>query len=112
EPGFMHFLLLSILLSVGVSVLLKLAPRLALDIRQAIFVNYVVAAALSVWFLDPDPASLAHATLPAWGLLVVLGLGLPSMFWVPALSVRSTGVVKTDAAMRLSLLLPLMAAFT
>lgn len=108
----MHFLLLSIVLSVSVSVLLKLAPRLKLDIRQAIFVNYMVAALLAAWFLSPNPVSLVRDSLTVWGLLIVLGLGLPFMFWILALSVRSTGVVRTDAAMRLSLLLPLIAAFT
>lgn len=108
----MHFLLLSITLSVCVSVLLKLAPRLDLDIRQAIGVNYLVAALLTWCLLDPDPAALAHVGAPVWGLLLLLGLGLPAMFWVLALAVRRTGVVRTDAAMRLSLVLPLLAAFT
>ncbi len=107
----MHFLLLSIVLSVSVSVLLKLAPRLKLDIRQAILVNYLVAAAVVWWRFQPDLAPLTQATLPVWGLLLALGLGLPGMFWVLAVSVRRAGVVRTDAAMRLSLLLPLLAAF-
>jgi len=107
----MHLLLLSIVLSVSVSVLLKLAPRLNLDIRQAILVNYMVAAAVVWWRFQPDLAPLAQATLPVWGLLLALGLGLPGMFWVLAVSVRRAGVVRTDAAMRLSLLLPLLAAF-
>lgn len=108
----MHFLLLSIVLSVSVSVLLKLARRFELDIRQAIAVNYAVAALLTAALLQPDPASLLQAKLPTLGLLLVLGAGLPAMFWVLALAVRRTGVVRTDAAMRLSLLLPLIAAFT
>lgn len=108
----MHFLLLSIVLSVCVSVLLKLARRYDLDIRQAIAVNYAVAALLTALLLQPDPASLAQVGVPTLVLLLVLGAGLPAMFWVLALAVRRTGVVRTDAAMRLSLLLPLIAAFT
>lgn len=108
----MHYLLLSIALSVSVSVLLKLAPRWRLDVRQAIFVNYLVAAGLALALLQPDLSVWMHAGQRAWGLLVLLGLGLPAMFWVLALAVRHTGVVRTDAAMRLSLLLPLVAAFT
>lgn len=108
----MHYLLLSIVLSVSVSVLLKLARRYDLDIRQAIAVNYLVAALLTATFMQPDVRSLQDVGLSAWGLLLVLGAGLPSMFWVLALAVRRSGVVRTDAAMRLSLLLPLIAAFT
>ena len=108
----MHFLLLSIILSVSVSVLLKLVRRFDLDVRQAIAINYVVAALLTALLLQPDPASLLRASPSALALLLVLGAGLPAMFWVLALAVRRTGVVRTDAAMRLSLLLPLIAAFT
>jgi drug/metabolite transporter (DMT)-like permease len=49
---------------------------------------------------------------PAWRVLLALGVLLPAMFWVLAWSVRRVGVVLTDAAQRLSLLLPLLAAFT
>ena len=107
----MHFLLLSVVLSVSVSVLLKLAPRLRLDIRQAIAVNYVVAAALTAALLEPRLRSLQQVGWSGLGLLLLLGAGLPVMFWVLALAVRRAGVVRTDAAMRLSLLLPLVAAF-
>ncbi|MGB8636269.1 MAG: EamA/RhaT family transporter [Rhodanobacteraceae bacterium] len=107
----MHFLLLSVVLSVSVSVLLKLAARFNLDIRQAIAVNYLVAAVLTAALLQPQLRSLQQAGRPGLGLLLLLGAGLPTMFWVLALAVRRAGVVRTDAAMRLSLLLPLVAAF-
>ncbi|MGA7296574.1 MAG: EamA family transporter [Rhodanobacteraceae bacterium] len=107
----MHFLLLSVVLSVSVSVLLKLAPRLHLDIRQAIAVNYLVATVLTAALLQPQLRSLQQAGWPGLVLLLLLGAGLPAMFWVLALAVRRAGVVRTDAAMRLSLLLSLVAAF-
>ena len=109
----MHFIVLSVVCSVVVSVLLKLAPRHGVDVRQAIAGNYLVAVLLTVAWLDPHPSLLelpvAH---PAWRVLVALGVLLPSMFVVLAYSVRRVGVVVTDAAQRLSLLLPLLAAFT
>lgn len=108
----MHFLLLSVVFSVSVSVLLKLARRFDLDMRQAIAVNYVVAALLAAALLQPQPATLLDAPWPPLALLLLLGAILPAMFWVLALSVRQCGVVRTDAAMRLSLLLPLLAAFS
>ena len=43
--------------------------------------------------------------------MLCLRLLLPSLFLVLALSVRYTGIVKTDIAQRLSLFIPVMAAF-
>lgn len=106
------YLVFAIVFSVSVSVLLKLVPRYTLDVRQAIFVNYLVAGALTWGVLSPDVGSLAEISPGMWGVLVLLGLGLPSMFWVLAAAVRTSGIVRTDAAMRLSLLVPLVASFT
>lgn len=93
--------------------LLKLAPRYDVDVRQAIAGNYLTAILLTVALLEPHPSLLelpvAH---PAWRVLVALGVLLPAMFVVLAYSVRRVGVAVTDAAQRLSLLLPLLAAFT
>lgn len=109
----MSYILLSVVCSVVVSVLLKLAPRYAIDVRQAITGNYLVAALLALFLFHPDPELLmlpvAH---PAWRVLLALGILLPSIFVVLARSVQHVGVVRTDAAQRLSLLLSLVAAFT
>lgn len=109
----MHYILLSVLCSVIVSVLLKLARWFEVDVNQAIAVNYLVAAIATACWLHPQPQALlrpdAHA---AWPVLLALGVLLPSIFAALALSVRYVGVVRTDAAQRLSLLLPLLAAFT
>lgn len=109
----MGYLVLSVVCSVVVSVLLKLAPRHRVDIRQAIAGNYLVAGLLCLGLLDPSPILLLRSPDdPAWGILLALGALLPGMFLVLAHSVRQVGVVRTDAAQRLSLLLPLIAAFT
>src|SRR5690606_41836756 len=47
-----------------------------------------------------------------WPLLMALGLLLPSIFLVMAKAVQQAGIVLSDVAQRLSLLLPLIAAFT
>jgi drug/metabolite transporter (DMT)-like permease len=109
----MHYIFLSVLCSIAVSVLLKLAKRYAIDIHQAITVNYLVAAiATALWF-DPHPQVLLQADAhAAWPVLLALGVLLPSIFVVMALAVRHAGLVRADAAQRLSLLLPLIAAFT
>lgn len=50
----MIYLLASILCSVSVSVLLKLARKNKIDVAQAVAVNYIVAVALTTWVLKPD----------------------------------------------------------
>jgi drug/metabolite transporter (DMT)-like permease len=107
------YIALSVVCSVVVSVLLKLAPRHGVDVRQAIAGNYLVATLLTAALLDPHPSLLElPAAHPAWRVLVALGVLLPAMFVVLAYSVQRVGLVVTDAAQRLSLLLPLLAAFT
>lgn len=90
--------------------MLKLARRWQLDVRQAIMVNHAVAALLCWVVLRPDPAALLTPQTP-WAVLLALGLLLPSGFMAMALAVRHAGVVRSDAAQRLSLFIPLLAAF-
>ncbi|MBP1474857.1 hypothetical protein J7I44_11155 [Frateuria sp. MAH-13] len=106
----MPFLLAAALCSVLVSVLLKLARRLEVDVGQAIAWNYVVAAAASMLVFAPAPSAL-HAATAAWPALVGLGLLLPTIFLALAGSVRHAGIVRSDVAQRLSLLISLLAAF-
>jgi multidrug transporter EmrE-like cation transporter len=109
----MHYILLSVLLSVAVSVLLKLAKRYRIDVNQAIAINYLVAAGAVAWWLNPHPLEFLDTNaLRVWPALVALAILLPSIFVVLAFAVRHAGVVRADAAQRLSLLLPLIAAFT
>jgi hypothetical protein len=105
----MNYLLASVVCSVLVSVLLKLAPRLRLDVGQAVAWNYLAASALTAWLLHPSVA-LVRPGLP-WPTLLALGLLLPSVFVVLGASVRHAGIVRSDAAQRLSLVLSLLAAF-
>ncbi|UGB45685.1 EamA/RhaT family transporter [Frateuria edaphi] len=106
----MPFLLAAALCSVLVSVLLKLARRLDVDVGQAIAWNYVVAAAASALVFAPAPSTLRAAT-GAWPALAGLGLLLPTIFLALAGSVRHAGIVRSEVAQRLSLLISLLAAF-
>ncbi|NII10384.1 EamA/RhaT family transporter [Oleiagrimonas sp. C23AA] len=112
----MHFIALSVLFSVAVSVLLRLARRFDIDVGQAVAINYAVAAVLSVLLLHApvSPWRLAPGRhfVDGWPVFVGLAILLPSIFMALAHSVRRVGVARTDAAQRLSLILPLMAAFT
>ncbi|GGY30338.1 hypothetical protein GCM10008098_24780 [Rhodanobacter panaciterrae] len=106
----MIYVLLSVACSVLVSVLLKLARRFEIDVGQAIAWNYVVAGALTALMLQPSLATLREPGAP-WLALIGLGVLLPTIFLALAASVRHAGIVRSDAAQRLSLLLSLLAAF-
>ena len=107
--GFVY-LALSVACSVSVGVLLKVGRQRGLDARQAILVNYGVASALCASLL---PIKLEQFPTSGMPLLVFLALGvlLPTIFMVLARSVHYAGIVRTDAAQRLSLVIPLLSAF-
>ncbi|MBE2894108.1 DMT family transporter [Spirabiliibacterium falconis] len=111
----MLFLLIAIACSVAVSVFLKLARGKGIDIRQAIAFNYLTALLLTFVLLKPDlSADHVQAVMNqgvGW-LFLALGFLLPSIFLVLFRAVERTGIVRTDAAQRLSLFLPIVAAFT
>lgn len=106
----MFYLLLSVTCSVLVSVLLKLAPRWRLDLAQTVTWNYLAAAALTAGLLHPPLAGLRAPGTP-WVTLLALSVLLPGLFLVLGRTVERAGIVRTDAAQRLSLLLSLLAAF-
>lgn len=107
----MIILILSIACSVAVSVFLKLARRHAIHVEQAIAVNYLTASVLCLALLRPNLQSISGNTAAAWWILVLLGVLLPAVFLIMAGAVRQAGIVLSDTAQRLSLILPLLAAF-
>lgn len=106
----MYFLVFAVICSVLVSVLLKLARRRALDVVQMVTWNYLVAATLGALLLRPSLDSLTHGHAP-WVALLGLAVILPSLFVVLGRAVAQAGIVRSDVAQRLSLLLSLLAAF-
>ncbi|MEI7035307.1 EamA/RhaT family transporter [Fulvimonas yonginensis] len=106
----MSDLLIAATCSVLVSVLLRLVRRLQVDVGQAIAWNYLVACACSLLAFRPELAAL-RATPAAWPPLLGLGILLPTIFLALAGSVRHAGIVRTEVAQRLSLLISLLAAF-
>ncbi|WCE05486.1 EamA family transporter [Pseudoxanthomonas sp. JBR18] len=107
----MWFVLLAVLCSVAVSVLFRLAPRWQVDVPQAVTWNYLAGTVLALALLHPPLEALRGEGAP-WRWWLPLGLLLPGLFLVLAASIRRAGVVRTDIAQRLSLLLSLIAAFT
>jgi len=100
----MIYIFLSVCCSVFVSVLLKLAKRYEIDTRQAITWNYTIAALLTWIIYKPEIPEVSV-------VYISLGILLPSLFVILALSIQYTGIVRTDIAQRLSLFIPVLASF-
>lgn len=104
----MIYILISICCSITVAVLLKLARRYKIDVVQAVTWNYLVAIVLAVVFFKPQVNDLLQRPAPVY---IALGILLPVIFWFLAASIKNIGIVKTDIAQRLSLFLPILAAY-
>lgn len=105
----MLFLILSIICSVSVGVIFKIARRYSINISQIVAVNYLFALALCYFFFSPDFTTVG--TDAPWRIYISLGVLLPSIFLFLAASIKNVGIVKTDAAQRLSLFIPILAAW-
>jgi drug/metabolite transporter (DMT)-like permease len=105
----MLFLILSIICSVSVGVIFKIARRYPINIPQIVGVNYLLALALCYFFFSPDLAAV-EGDAP-WTIYISLGILMPSIFLFLAASIKYMGIVKTDAAQRLSLFIPILAAW-
>ncbi|MGX3066256.1 EamA/RhaT family transporter [Ursidibacter arcticus] len=109
-------LALAVLCSVFVGVLIKIARSKGVAIAQSIAMNYVVATALCYFLLKPDFKGQTIVeivqTNPSAYLFFALGILLPTVFLIQAKALEFAGIIRTDAAQRLSLFLPILAAFT
>ncbi|WP_201549670.1 EamA/RhaT family transporter [Psychrobacter fjordensis] len=106
----MVYLTIAVLCSVAVSVLLKILRQKNIDIRQTIVAGYPVACLLTWFLLKPDASGMS--TLGStWGVIVALGIMLPAVFIILGRAIESVGMVATDAAQRLSLIIPIVASF-
>lgn len=106
----MLYLTLAVLCSVAVSVLLKILRQKNIDIRQTIVAGYPVAFLLTLWLLKPDVSAI-DSLGGAWGIIAALGILLPAVFVILGRAISAVGMVATDAAQRLSLIIPIIAAF-
>ena len=106
----MFFVLISVICSVTVAVLLKLAKQDGVETKQVIVWNYPMAVVLTYFILQPEIESMSWTSLPLT-LYIPLAVLLPGMFVFIALSIRYSGLVKTEVAQRLSLFIPLLASF-
>lgn len=105
----MLFLILSIICSVTVGVIFKIARKYTISHTQIVAWNYVFAGTLCYLSFSPD-LNTVETTAP-WWLYITIGILLPSIFLFLAASIKHMGIVKTDAAQRLSLFIPVLAAW-
>ncbi|MBA6244954.1 MULTISPECIES: hypothetical protein [unclassified Psychrobacter] len=106
----MMYLIIAVLCSVAVSVLLKILRQKNIDIRQTIVAGYPVAFLLTWVLLKPDVGAI-HALDSAWAIIIALGVLLPAVFIILGRAIEAVGMVATDASQRLSLIIPIVAAF-
>ena len=104
-------LLLAALCSVLVSLLLKWSTPKGFNALALITWNYVAAITLSALIIKPDLNHLATQSLSTWLPLIGLGILLPIIFMALSACLQQAGLIKTEVAQRMSLLLSLVAAF-
>lgn len=104
-------LLLAALCSVLVSLLLKWSTSKGFNALALITWNYVAAITLSGLIIKPNLNHLTTQSLSTWLPLIGLGVLLPSIFLALSACLQQAGLIKTEVAQRMSLLLSLVAAF-
>lgn len=105
----MLFLILSVICSVTVGVIFKIARKYDVSATQIVGYNYASALALCYLFFSPD-LTVLDASSP-WGIFISLGILLPVVFLFLATSIKHIGIVKTDVAQRLSLIVSILGAW-
>ena len=106
----MFSIIISLICSVGVGVLLKIAKKYDVSFMQIIGWNYLVALLLAKFIFISDLSELQSKDLP-YLIFSSLWILMPLVFLVQALSLHKVGIVKTDIAQRLSLFIPILASY-
>lgn len=96
--------------SVIVSILLKWFKAQNYVSMQMITANYAIASLLAYLWFKPDLAHISVSETP-WWLIILLGIALPSVFLCLSKSLQTAGIVKTEIAQRLAVILSLCAAY-
>jgi drug/metabolite transporter (DMT)-like permease len=105
----MLYLILSIICSVTVGVIFKITRKYNCNPIQIITFNYVFAILFCYFTFSPN---LDEVTANApWNIYLSIGILLPVVFLFLVASIKHMGIVKTDAAQRLSLFIPILSAW-
>lgn len=106
----MGFICAAALCSVLVSILLKIAKQQGYQLLEMISWNYLSASILCFFWFQPHFSQLSIQQTP-WWLILALGVALPSIFLCLSKSLSHAGILKTEIAQRLSVILSLSAAY-
>lgn len=104
----MIWLVLAVACSIGIASLFKLAERLDLDRTALLTVNYAAGAVLAAVLQGVGRAEGLDAGLVALG--VAQGVLFIGGFWLFSLAIRRAGMGLAAGVMRLSVVVPVMAA--
>lgn len=103
----MIFLFISIFCSVSVGILFKqIKPKLSESFIM-ITINYLVAILLSYSLFNINISSVNLN----YKLIIPLVILMPLIFYFLNLSINKSGIIKTDIAQRISLIIPISASF-
>ncbi len=102
----MQFILIAALFSVSVSIALKLYRQYGMNIIHLLTVNYITASVQCFLWFKPtfNIAQLEHS----WWLIGTLAVILPSIFWCLDRALHHAGLIKTEIAQRLSVVLTIL----
>ena len=106
----MELIFAAALCSVAVSILLKICKKQGYSPVQMITWNYAVASILCFFWFKPDLQHVSIQDTP-WWLIITLGILLPTIFLCLSKSLQTAGILKTEIAQRLSVVLSLTAAY-
>lgn len=102
----MLLLIIAALFSVSVSITLKLYKKKNFNILQILAFNYVSASILAIVYLKPNFSNFSLNT--SWWLIALLGILLPSIFWCLDRALQHAGLIKTEIAQRVSVVLTIL----
>ncbi|MEB3766706.1 DMT family transporter [Acinetobacter sp. MD2] len=108
----MFLILTAALCSVAVSILLKQFNAKGFATLQMLVWNYVSAMVLCFLWFKPNLAQVFVASSHTpWWLIATLGILFPAVFMFLVQSLQYAGMMKTEIAQRLSVVLSLLAAY-
>lgn len=96
--------------SVLVSIVLKYLKAKGFDVFQMIAWNYLSASILCFYWFKTDITHISLNHTP-WWLILILAVLLPGIFLCLAKSLQFAGILKTEIAQRLAVILSLLAAY-
>jgi len=107
----MLFLILSIICSLSVGILFKLIKTKTTVNIFLIAINYFVAFVLAYFLFLPEINLKIFSNNVFLSLALPLILLMPSIFLLVPKSIENSGIIKTDIAQRISLIIPILCSF-